>query len=156
MRSNPVRFRHYRLQLALRLLLLSASIYGLAWVGFNPAYRGTFIGLAAFIVLQIGLLVYFHERTNRLFLRFLNAIQYDDFTEQFHSSGEGKTMRELSLRLNEVMKKFREVRAEKEAHLQYFEVIVQHIGIGIVTFRPDGSILLYDNAVALYGSRLLG
>ncbi|WP_262886644.1 sensor histidine kinase [Pontibacter russatus] len=146
MRSKPIHFRHYRLQLVLRLLLLSASLYGLAWTGFNPAYRGTFIGLAAFIVLQIGLLVHFHERTNRLFLRFLQAIQYDDFTEQFHSSGEGKTMRELSLRLNEVMKKFREVRAEKEAHLQYFEVIVQHIGIGIVTFRPDGSILLLNNA----------
>ncbi|GAA4436404.1 sensor histidine kinase [Pontibacter saemangeumensis] len=146
MRSNPIRFRTYRLQLVLRLLLLSASLYGLAWVGFNPDYRSTFLGLFIFILLQIGLLVHFHERTNRLFLRFLNAIKYDDFTEQFHISGEGNTMRELSLRLNEVMKKFREVRAEKEAHLQYFEVIVQHIGIGIITFKPDGSILLLNNA----------
>lgn len=132
--------------MVLRLLLLAASIYGLARIGLNPDYRSTFIGLSVFILLQIGLLVHFHERTNRLFLRFLNAIKYDDFTEQFHISGEGKTMRELSLRLNEVMAKFREVRAEKEAHLQYFEVIVQHIGIGIISFRPDGSILLLNNA----------
>lgn len=139
-------FKHYRLQLILRLLLLSASIYGLSWVGFNPDYRSTFIGLIIFIFLQIGLLVYYHERTNRFFLRFLNSIRYDDFTEQFHISGEGKTLRKLSLQLNEVMEKFREVRAEKAAHLQYFEVIVQHIGIGIMTYKQDGKILLLNNA----------
>ncbi|MFD3000944.1 sensor histidine kinase [Pontibacter toksunensis] len=139
-------FNSYRVQLILRLLLLALSIYGLSWVGFNPDYRGTFVGLALFVVLQIGLLVHFHERTNRLFLRFLNSIKYDDFTEQFHISGEGKTLRGLSLQLNEVMEKFRHVRAEKEAHLQYFEVIVQHIGIGIMTFRPEGKILLLNNA----------
>lgn len=141
-----MRFKNYRLQLILRIFLLAVSIYGLSWVGFNPVYRSTFIGLLLFILLQIWLLVRFHERTNRFFLRFLNAIKYDDFTEQFHISGEGKTLRELSLRLNEVMEKFREVRAEKEAHLQYFEVIVQHIGIGIITFKPNGTILLLNNA----------
>jgi len=146
MPSKTINLKSYRLQLLLRILMLAASIYGLASVGLNPDYRSTFVGLALFILLQVGLLVHFHERTNRLFLRFLNAIQYDDFTEQFHISGEGKTLRELSLQLNKVMEKFREVRAEKEAHLQYFEVIVQHIGIGIVTFKPDGTILLLNNA----------
>jgi len=48
-------------------------------------------------------------------------------------------VRKLSRRLNEVMKKFREVRAGREARLQYFEVIVQCIGT--VTFRPDVSLL---------------
>ncbi|GAB3538439.1 sensor histidine kinase [Pontibacter brevis] len=141
-----MRFKNYRVQLVLRLLLLCASVYALALVGFNPDYRSTFIGLALFVLLQIWLLVRFYNSTNKLFLRFLNSIKYDDFTEQFHTGGEGRSLKELSLRLNEVMAKFREVRAEKEAHLQYFEVVVQHIGIGIITFKPDGSILLLNNA----------
>ncbi|RDV16670.1 GHKL domain-containing protein [Pontibacter diazotrophicus] len=139
-------FKNHKLQLVLRILLLAVSIYALSWVGFNPDYRSTFIGLAIFILLQIALLIRLYDRTNKLFLRFLNSIKYDDFTEQFYTSGEGKTLRELSLRLNEVMDKFREVRAEKEAHMQYFEVIVQHIGIGIITLKPDGTILLLNNA----------
>jgi nitrogen fixation/metabolism regulation signal transduction histidine kinase len=146
MRFSDLGFRNYRLQLILRILLLAISIYGLARIGWSPDYRSTYIGLVLFILLQIVLLIRYYERTNRTYLRFLNAIKYDDFTEQFHIGGEGKTLRELSLRLNEVMAKFREVRAEKEAHLQYFEVIVQHIGIGIITFKPDGSILLLNNA----------
>ena len=39
-----------------------------------------------------------------------------------------------------MMKKFREVRAGREARLQYFEVIVQRFGT--VTYSPDGSLLL--------------
>ncbi|PRY15423.1 histidine kinase/DNA gyrase B/HSP90-like ATPase [Pontibacter ummariensis] len=139
-------FKNFRLQLILRLALLVLSIYLLAWIGFNPTYRSTFIGLALLVLLQVWLLIRFNERTNKLVLRFLNSINYDDFTEQFHVGGEGKTQRELAKRLNEVMEKFRQVRAEKEAHLHYFEVIVQHIGIGIITYRPDGSILLLNNA----------
>ncbi|MBF9254321.1 ATP-binding protein [Pontibacter sp. 172403-2] len=139
-------FRNYRLQLLLRIALLIISIYFFARLDFNPGYRGTIIGLGVFILLQVWLLIRLQERTNRLFLRFLNSIKYDDFTDLFQTSGEGKRQQELALRLNEVMHKFREVRAEKEANMQYFEAIVQHIGIGIITYKPDGSILLLNNA----------
>ncbi|TPE43211.1 sensor histidine kinase [Pontibacter mangrovi] len=139
-------FRNFKLQFLLRILLLVASVFTLARLEFRQEYTGTFLGLGVFILLQVWLLMYAMERTNRLFLRFLNSIKYDDFTEQFHVGGEGKTQAMLALRLNEVMAKFREVRAEKEAHLHYFEVIVQHIGIGIITYKPDGSILLLNNA----------
>ncbi|MBJ6118081.1 ATP-binding protein [Pontibacter sp. BT310] len=139
-------FKNYRLQLLLRILLLTASIYALAIVGVDQEYRGTFIGLLTFIVAQILLLIYYHERTNRQFLRFLNSIKYDDFTEQFHVTGEGKVQSQLAHGLNDVMQKFRVVRAEKEAHLHYFEVIVQHIGIGIITYKPNGDIMMLNNA----------
>lgn len=86
------------------------------------------------------------ERSNRLFLRFLNSIKYDDFTEAFKIAGEGPLQHKLARQLNEVMDKFREIRAEKEANLHYFETIIQHIGIGIITFRPDGQLLLLNNA----------
>jgi len=141
-----MRFRNYRLQLLLRVLLLVICIYFFARLDFSPAYRGTLIGLGIFILLQVWLLILLQERTNKLFLRFLNSIKYDDFTELFHTKGEGKRQQELALRLNEVMEKFREVRAEKEANMLYFEAIVQHIGIGIITYKPDGSILLFNNA----------
>ena len=139
-------FKNYRLQLLLRVLVLAATIYALAIVGPSEAYRSTFVGLLALVLLQVALLVHFHERTNRQFLRFLNSIKYDDFTEQFNVNGEGRTQQQLAGQLNEVMEKFREVRAEKEAHLHYFEVIVQHIGIGIITYKPNGEILMLNNA----------
>ncbi|MFT2010834.1 sensor histidine kinase [Pontibacter sp. 13R65] len=139
-------FKNFRLQLLLRLLLLLVSVYVLATMEFTQAYRSTYIGLVLFILLQGVLLIRFQEKTNRQVLRFLNAIQFDDFSEQFKAAGEGKIEAELSVKLNEVMRKFREVRAEKEANLQYYEAIVQHIGTGIITYQPNGTILLMNNA----------
>lgn len=139
-----MRFNSYRLQLLFRLLLLVLTIYIFARLDFNPDYRGTVIALGAFVLLQVWLLVRYHEQTSRQLNRFLNSVSYDDFTEQFQAGKEGSLEQELALRLNEVMAKFREVRAEKEANLHYFEAIVQHIGIGIITYKPDGTILLLN------------
>ncbi|GAB3816154.1 sensor histidine kinase [Pontibacter rugosus] len=139
-------FKHYKLQLLLRVLLLSATVFLMAKLGLSQEYRLTLAGLGVLFLLQLWLLMRYMERTNSLYLRFLNSIRYDDFTEQFSVPDEGKTTGEIALRLNEVMEKFRQVRADKEAHLHYFEVIVQHIGIGIITFKPDGSVILINNA----------
>lgn len=141
-----MRFNNYRLQLVLRLALLALTIFLLSRVGFDAAYRGTFIGLVLLLILQGVLLVRFHERTNKQFLSFLNSIRHDDFTELIPASPGGRLQRELAAGLNDVMTKFREVRAEKEAHLHYFEAIVQHVGTGIITFKSDGSILLLNHA----------
>lgn len=130
----------------LRIILLAVTIFFFSRIDFDPQYRGTYISLGLLILVQVWLLVRYQDRTNKQFLRFLDSIRYDDFTELFMETKEGKKQNELALRLNEVMKKFREVRAEKEANLQYFEVIVQNIGIGIITYKPDGTILLLNNA----------
>ncbi|KAA9325009.1 sensor histidine kinase [Adhaeribacter soli] len=141
-----MRFNGYRWQLILRLLLLTLTIFLFVKLNFDPDYRGTYIGLGAFALLQIGLLIRYHEQTSRQLNRFLNSVSYDDFTEQFQVGKDDALQQELALRLNEVMAKFREVRAEKEANLHYFEAIVQHIGIGIITYKPDGTILLLNKA----------
>ncbi|TXK36959.1 GHKL domain-containing protein [Pontibacter qinzhouensis] len=139
-------FKNFRLQLLLRLLALLICVYLLAAINFTEAYRATYVGLVLFILLQVILLISFQEKTNRQVIRFLNAIRFDDFTEQFKAGGEGKIHSELAIRLNEVMNKFRSLRADKEANLQYYEAIVQHIGTGIITYKPDGTILLMNNA----------
>ncbi|WP_299821333.1 ATP-binding protein [uncultured Pontibacter sp.] len=139
-------FSNYRLQLLLRVAILALTVFFFARTGFNPDYRFTTVGLGVAILGQVWLLVLYQDRTNKQFLRFLNSIKYDDFTELFKVGPEGKQQQELALKLNEVMHKFREVRAEKEAHLQYFEMIVQHIGIGIISYKPDGTIMLLNQA----------
>lgn len=139
-------FNNYRLQLLLRVVLLALTLYFFARINFDPGYRFTTAALGVAILLQVWLLVLYQDRTNKQFLRFLNSIKYDDFTELFKAGREGKRQKELALKLNEVMHKFREVRAEKEAHLQYFEMIVQHIGIGIISYKPEGTIMLLNHA----------
>ncbi len=49
-------------------------------------------------------------------------------------------------KFNKVIAKFRKTRSEKEEQSRYFQTIVQHIGIGLITFTADGKVKLINNA----------
>ena len=100
-----MRFKFYRLQLTLRLLLLAFTIYFFASTGFEPEYRATYLGLGALALFQIILLIRFHENSIRQINRFLNSVKYDDFTEQFQADGAGNFQKELAWRLNEAWRR---------------------------------------------------
>jgi two-component system, NtrC family, nitrogen regulation sensor histidine kinase NtrY len=139
-------FKNFRGQVVGRVLLLLITVFLFFRLDFNPALLATQVGLGVLIVVQTIALILYIERTTQRLIKFLNTIKYDDFSEVFSSRGEGKVFDELYARYNEVIKKFRDIRAEKEATFQYFQTVVQHIGIGILTFKKTGEVQLINNA----------
>ncbi|WP_370089246.1 PAS domain-containing sensor histidine kinase [Ekhidna sp.] len=85
-------------------------------------------------------------------MHFLESIHYDDFTNTYPEKNTGSSRDLLYHEFNEILRKFREIRADKEAQHQYLRTIVQHIGIGIVTFDSDGEVQIMNNAA----KKLLG
>lgn len=139
-------FKNFRLRVIVRVVLLVITIFLFFRIGFTGSLVATQVVLGLLVAGQtIGLILFIERTTDRL-IRFLNTIRYDDFSEVFTSRGEGKVFDELYERYNEVMRKFRDIRAEKEATTQYFQTVVQHIGIGIVTFKKSGEVQLINNA----------
>jgi nitrogen fixation/metabolism regulation signal transduction histidine kinase len=45
-----------------------------------------------------------------------------------------------------VMETLRRVRGEREEHAQYLQTVVQHVGIGLLVFQPNGDVELINNA----------
>ncbi|ALI98889.1 sensor histidine kinase [Rufibacter tibetensis] len=139
-------FKNFRYQVVVRVLLLVASVFLFFKVDFRSSLVATQVAIGVLIVVQtVGLILFIENTTERL-IKFLNTIKYDDFSEVFSSRGEGKVFDELYQRYNEVIRKFRDIRSEKEATTQYFQTVVQHIGIGIITFKKTGEIQLINNA----------
>ncbi|WP_181304909.1 PAS domain-containing sensor histidine kinase [Rufibacter sp. XAAS-G3-1] len=139
-------FKNFRFQVILRVLLLVASVFLFFRLDFNSSLVATQVTMGILILGQTVALILFIERTTERLIKFLNTIKYDDFSEVFSSRGEGKVFDELYQRYNEVIGKFRDIRSEKEATTQYFQTVVQHIGIGIITFKKTGQIQLVNNA----------
>jgi len=52
----------------------------------------------------------------------------------------------LNEAFNHVLDAFREVRAEKEEHLQYLNTVVQYVRVGLISFDQHGKIELFNNA----------
>ncbi len=108
-------------------------------------------GMTAFSVILLCLLVYqtvrlliVMERPQRDFIRFLEAIEYSDFSQSF-SSVEGDTsLKPLRDAFDRVIRAFQKAREEKESQYRYLQTIIQHIGAGIIVFRIDGTVDLVN------------
>ena len=60
-------------------------------------------------------MIRYAERTNVAYSKFLDSIEYDDFSQTYTSKGLGRSFDELNQQFSRVIQKFQEVRAEKEA-----------------------------------------
>jgi len=139
-------FKNFRFLLVVRIILVIGTIMLLAYVVFESpnSVNSTFLILV--ITIQIYFLIRSIDKTNREITSFLSSIKYDDFTTTYPTSGHGQSMNELYNEFNNVIKKFREIRAEKEANYHYFRTIVQHVGIGLITFNKLGDIQIINSS----------
>ncbi len=103
--------------------------------------------LLGLLSLQVIELIKYNQRTNEKITRFLESIQYADFTSSFtHDSQMGNSYRHLNQAFSKVMEAFRKTRAEKEEQVLFMRIIIQHINIGIISYNSEGKIGLVNNA----------
>jgi two-component system nitrogen regulation sensor histidine kinase NtrY len=128
-----------------RVLLLAATLLLFAFLvteGGKP-----FLTVAVFFisVYQVYALIYFAVKTNRDLSRFLLSIKYDDTSQIFRSEGLGSSFTELKDAFGLIMQKFREKRSEAEVHARYLNTIIQHVGIGLLAYKTDGTVDLINS-----------
>lgn len=135
-------FKDFRINVIIRTIGLCLSIY--TFVTVNGPISMAFLGLL--IIYQVIELINLMENTNKEMITFLNSIKYDDFSQSYTLKGKGKSFTELNNQFNNVFERFREIRAEKEAEYQYLKNIIQHIGIGIISFDKNGNIQMINTS----------
>ncbi len=139
-------YRHFRAVCLTRILLIAASTYLLIYLMNETALHITSVVVGAAIILQIISLVRYVEGTNRSLTRFLLSIRYSDFSQSFSSGMKGRSFAELNEAFESVIAEFRKARLEKEEQYRYLQTVVQHIGLGIMSYDSDGHIDLINNA----------
>ena len=139
-------FNRFRVNCIIRVIVLGATFWLFFYLLFRTSlYTALFI-LGALILYQIYSLIYYVEKTNRDLARFFQSIKYEDFSQTFKVEGYGQSFDSLKAAFSEVMNAFRKTRAEKEEHFRYLQTVVQHIGIGLIAFQPDGEVELINTA----------
>ncbi len=140
-------YKRFRLVIVLRVILLIISIFLLFFLAQQTRYNiSTFI-LAVFIIFQVIMLIRYVERTNIKLTKFLSSIRHADFSTSFSDRGLGKTFEDLNREFNQIIDKFKKYRTEKEEHANYLNTVVQHINIGIIAFKKDGKVDMFNSAV---------
>ncbi len=141
-------FRRFRIVVLARVFLLSATLYLFFHLLFHVETRlyATILIVGLIIIYQIYGLIRYVEKTNRDLHRFLMTIKHEDFSQTFLGAGLGSSFDDLKRAFNDVIKKFHQARAEKEEHFRYLQTVVQHIAIGVMAYRKDGKVELFNNA----------
>ncbi len=129
-----------------------ASIFYLASLFYSDSFKFTILLVGILTVVQGYYLYLFLERANREVIGFFESVKWDDFSHSYPEKKSKSYLDGLYFEFNSVIKKFREVRAENEAHYQYLKTIVQHVGIGIITFEKGGEVQMVNTAA----KRILG
>ena len=139
-------YRNFRLQCIARVLVLGATITLFSHLLVGTAWYATTLIVGSIALYQIYALIHYVEKTNRDLTRFLLSIRHSDFSQTFTGGGLGASFDALNTAFSEVTDAFRRTRAEKEEQYRYLQTVVQHVGIGLLSFGSDGEVALMNTA----------
>jgi two-component system, NtrC family, nitrogen regulation sensor histidine kinase NtrY len=141
-------FNCFRIAIVFRVVLLSLTVILLFLLLDLPRYRFTALLVGLLIVVEVIMLIRYVERTNRKLTRFFESIRYADFSSSFSDPGLGKSFEDLSREFNQVIEAFRKYRTEKEEHYNYLQTVIQHVSIGILVYKRDGKVEVFNQAMS--------
>jgi signal transduction histidine kinase len=139
-------FKRFSLAVLFRTIVLCISTFVLIYLLAQTSFVATPFIIGLLIAGQIYSLVHYVQKTNRDIARFFDSIQYSDFSQGFKSTVKGSSFEELNNAFSKVIEEFRKTRAEKEEHYRYLQIVIQHIGIGLLAFTPEGNVELLNTA----------
>ncbi|MDX5347732.1 MAG: ATP-binding protein, partial [Hymenobacteraceae bacterium] len=140
-------YRSFQLKILLRILLLLPSIGVLLY---SLLFKNWYItGFCVLVLLagQVLELLTFIQKAHKQLGQFVAAIRQSDFSQRFSTDTGKSALNELHKLFNVVLDKFQKVSAEKEAHHQYLQAVVEHVGIGVISFDEHGEVQLLNKAL---------
>lgn len=139
-------FKKFRVQLILRVVILTLAIALLAWCLVHGFYlRSVYVGSGVLIILAE--LIWYMDRFNRDVRTFMTSLMQHDFTTHFNSSGKGKSFDALYEILNQISAAFKKLSSEKEIQYRYLEMLVEHVRVSILSIDADEKIHLANQAL---------
>lgn len=139
-------FKRFRIHCTLRVIILSLNIFLLVTLIFHMKQYLLAVLIGSVILYQIFSLIRYIEKTNYYLVRFFEAVQYEDFSQSFSGLGLGKSFDELKKSFKDVLEKFQHARMEKEENFRRLQIVLNHIGTGLLSFQENGQIDLINNA----------
>jgi len=129
-----------------RLAILAATVFALGFILARDFSFTVCIALLIGIAFQVKQLLEIFEKPSPPQSFSSKEIKFDEVTQTFKSENADDATKHFCSYLNESLNKLKFSRKEKDSEHQFFKNIVQHVGIGILTFDDDGVIQIINTA----------
>jgi two-component system nitrogen regulation sensor histidine kinase NtrY len=138
-------FKKFYIQVIIRIVLITATS---AWFAFeinDPPrfYTSLFLGLL--LIVQVWGLIHYVNKTNRELSRFFASLRDKESSFSLEPDDESGSFSDLADILNETGKIIRDARIEEEKQFRYLQFIIDHVNIGLLSYRADGLVVHYNS-----------
>lgn len=137
---------NFKINIVIRLAILLFLVLGIALSLDNGFHLTTGFGVILTIILMVNLFNYV-DQTNKDLANFFESIQYNDFNTTGSGRHRGDSFGDLHDGFNLINRKFRDIRAEKEANHQFLQTVVEHVEVGLLCIDEDGEVVLLNKAL---------
>ena len=138
--------KKFQIGLIIRVLILTASVFLLAYIYFNNHLAATEVIISVLIIVQVYLLTRYVNTTNYELTKFFNSVKHSDFNRIIMPKELGPSFKELNKSLTNVIKQFQVTRSETEEHFLYLQTIVKQVGTGLISFNEKGEVTLLNES----------
>jgi len=133
--------RNLYINLVIRTLIIVILSVLLGYLIFREgSIRYLIICLITIIILTINLILYLNT-TNRKIRFFFDSVRNDDSSLSFAFDEKNPSVREIYKSMNRVNRQIQQLKIENRNQEQYFQILLEHIGAGIITYNKDGHII---------------
>lgn len=139
-------YKKFSFQVIIRVLFILITTLAAGYLYYRTKFYFTASFALLLSLLQGYWLIKLVNKTNRQLTVFLDSIRYAEFNRTFETSGLGQAFDGLSSSFNQVLDEFHSIRKEKEEQFFFYQNVVQHIGISMLAYEADGTILMLNNA----------
>lgn len=138
--------QHLNRNIVYRTCLLAFNAVATSWLLFDRQIYVPVIFTAIIFIFQVVELINFLNRTNRKIAWFFDAIRNEDSALNFPENTGNKALNELNNSLNNVNELIKNIKFDLREQEQYFQTILEHVSIGILTHNEKGNIFLANSA----------
>jgi nitrogen fixation/metabolism regulation signal transduction histidine kinase len=139
-------FKGLKFNISLRFVGILATMYLLVALIQSESFVLTILFALILMVLQIISLYKLLDKSREDAITFLHSIKSGDFSQSHSTTTDDEHQNEINRNFNEIIEKFNKVKKEREADFQYLKNIVQHVGIGLITFDESGNVQIINTA----------
>jgi two-component system, NtrC family, nitrogen regulation sensor histidine kinase NtrY len=134
----------FRSNVILRVIAITVLAVALGFVLIERAWFFTPVVISILLVASVINLIYYVERTNTNLTSLLLSIRQKEYTTNISSGNRGKSFTHLSKAFNDVILEFEKLNFQQETHYQYLQLLTDNVGVGIISFNPNGEVKLIN------------
>ncbi len=123
-----------------------SSSFVLAALAVFIAFQFIGLGHAVKAAPEVGAASPLHPVQPRPLSPDLSAITFDETSQTFKTNSNDNLVYQYCKKLNEALASTKNNRRDRDSDYQFFRNIVQHVGIGLLTFKKDGAVQIINSA----------